>query len=60
MEYHSVHNEVIEKTAEQVFSPVMYAYVSWVLEKAEQKKYKKALFSGQRRIPDVSDGQNFV
>ena len=44
MEYHSVHNEVIEKTAEQVFAPVMYAYVSWVLEQAEQKNIKRLYF----------------
>ena len=44
MEYHSVHNEVIEKTAEQVFAPVMYAYVSWVLEQAEKENIKRLYF----------------
>lgn len=44
MEYHSVHDNVIEKTAEKVFAPVMYAYVSWVLEQAEKENIKRLYF----------------
>ena len=44
MEYQLQINKMIEASAREVFAPVMYAFVSWVLKKAEQEKIKRLYF----------------
>lgn len=44
MEYQLQTNRMIEASARDVFAPVMYAFVSWVLKRAEQEKIKRLYF----------------